>query len=78
MMTIGLDKVDEIVDKLTDVEKVIYTRRSNRIFQDKPVPKELIKRILEAGRFAPSAGNCQPWKFIVVTNKNMVKEIDAV
>ena len=68
---------DEIEEKLTDVEKVIYTRRSNRIYQNKPVPKELINRILEAGRFAPSSGNGQPWKFIVVTDKNLIKEIDT-
>jgi len=69
---------EEIEKDLTEVEKVIYTRRSNRIFRDKPVPKELINRILEAGRFAPSAGNGQPWKFIVVTNKNLIKEIDSI
>ncbi|MHA2051926.1 MAG: nitroreductase family protein, partial [Promethearchaeota archaeon] len=31
---------------------------------------------LEAGRFAPSGGNCQPWKFVVITNKEIIKEID--
>lgn len=65
----------EIEDKLTGVEKVIYTRRSLRVYKDKPVPKELIHRVLEAGRFAPSAGNCQGWKFAVVTNKQLLNEI---
>ncbi|HOJ13855.1 MAG TPA: nitroreductase family protein [Deltaproteobacteria bacterium] len=64
-------------DKLTPVEKVIYTRRSVRVYKDKPVPKELIHRVLEAGRFAPSAGNCQGWKFTVVTNKELLNQISA-
>ena len=63
-------------DQWTTVEKEVFTRRSVRNFSDKPVPEHLIKRVLEAGRFAPSAGNSQPWKFIVVTNKALMKEID--
>ncbi len=57
------------------VEKVILERRSVRLYQDKQVPEELIKRILEAGRFAPSHGNCQPWKFIVIRDPAMLKEL---
>ncbi len=61
---------------MTEVEQSIYTRRSNRLFKDKPVPRELLHRILEAGRFAPSAGNCQPYRFIVITNQNVIKEFE--
>ena len=60
------------------IEKAIFERRSVRNFKDKPVPESLIQRVLEAGRFAPSAGNCQPWKFIVITNKALLKEIDKI
>jgi nitroreductase/NAD-dependent dihydropyrimidine dehydrogenase PreA subunit len=66
----------EIEPELTEVERGIYTRRSNRLFRDKPVPKALLHRILEAGRFAPSAGNCQPYRFIVITNQNVIKEFE--
>jgi nitroreductase/NAD-dependent dihydropyrimidine dehydrogenase PreA subunit len=58
------------------VEKAILERRSVRNFKDKPVPESFIRRVLEAGRFAPSAGNCQPWKFVVLTDKKLMKEID--
>ena len=58
------------------IENAVITRRSVRNFKDKPVPESLIQRVLEAGRFAPSAGNCQCWKFIVITNKALLKEID--
>lgn len=43
------------------VEKVIFERRSIRVFKKEPLPRGVIRRILEAGRFAPSAGNSQPW-----------------
>lgn len=62
--------------ELTETEKVIYTRRSIRLYQDKSVPKEIIHRVIEAGRFAPSAGNNQPWKFIAIQNKDLINEID--
>ena len=47
---------------------VLRRRRSIRtgFLKDKPVPDELIQKILEAGRWAPSAGNSQPWEFIVI------------
>ena len=62
----------------TEVEKTILNRRSMRNFKDKPVPEPLIKRILEAGRFAPSGGNTQPWKFAVVTDKAFLNELEEV
>jgi len=65
----------EIEDKLTEVEKVIYRRRSNRVFKKDKPPKELIKRVIEAGRFSPSGGNCQPWQVVVVENQELLKEI---
>jgi nitroreductase len=47
--------------------KVVETRRSVRAFADKAVPAEVLGRVLEAGRLAPSACNNQPWRFVVVT-----------
>ena len=60
----------------TVIEKAALNRRSVRNFKDKPVPENLIRRVLEAGRFAPSAGNCQPWKFVVLTDKTLMNEIN--
>lgn len=45
---------------------LLRTRRSIRQYQDRPVPEEAIQQILEAGRWAPSASNRQPWHFIVI------------
>jgi len=58
------------------VEKVIMERRSIRSFKDKPIPDSLIRRVLEAGRFSPSAGNAQPWKFIVVTDPEIIAKME--
>ncbi|TWF34959.1 nitroreductase [Chitinophaga polysaccharea] len=66
----------------TETIKTIYARRAVRKYKDKPVDKKLIEQILDAGRMAPSAMNKQPWKFYVLTNKEMIhaasKEIAGV
>ncbi len=59
----------EGIDGLTPVEEVIYNRRSNRIYSKDPVPDALVRRVIEAARYAPSHGNCQPWAFIVVNDR---------
>ena len=60
----------------TEVERTILERRSVRNFKDEKVSDELIRRVLEAGRFAPSAGNNQPWKFTVVTDKEFISVLE--
>jgi nitroreductase len=59
-----------------DILEFIKSRRSIRKFVDKPVEKADITKILEAARWAPSAGNCQPWRFVEVTNKNKIEKFD--
>jgi len=61
----------------TEVEEVILRRRSTRAYKKKKVPEHLIRRVLEAGRFAPSAGNCQPWRFIVFRNAELIKDMET-
>jgi len=63
-------------DKWNAIERAVFYRRSVRNYKEQPVPEPIIRRVLEAGRFAPSAGNCQPWKFIVVTNKALIDEMN--
>lgn len=46
--------------------KVLKTRRSVRAFKPDPLPDDVLARILEGARVAPSANNTQPWRFIVV------------
>ena len=47
---------------------LIKTRRSTRKYLDRPVPRELLEQIVEAGRYAPSGGNNQTGHFLVVTD----------
>ncbi|MRR37635.1 nitroreductase, partial [bacterium] len=67
----------EIESGITETERIIYTRRSVRVFRKDPVPRHMIERILEAGRFAPTAGNCVGFKFIVITDRGLMDELSA-
>ncbi len=58
-----------------DAFEAITTRRSVRSYEETPVPKEKLERILEAARLAPSANRVQPWHFIVVTDAEKRKEL---
>jgi len=53
-----------------NVAEAIKRRRSIRKYLDKPVPVELIRKIIEAGTYAPSGKNGQPWRFTVLTGQN--------
>ena len=54
---------------------VIKNRRSIRSYKPNPIPREKINKILESARLAPSASNRQPWHFIVVEDKTMIKKL---
>jgi len=54
-----------------ELKDAIFARRSIRDFQTEPVPRELIKEILEAGIRAPSNSNRQPWEFLVITGESL-------
>ncbi|MBI2546675.1 nitroreductase family protein [Candidatus Woesearchaeota archaeon] len=56
-----------------DTLEVIYTRRSIRKYRDIPVEWDKVGKILEAGRAAPSAGNIQAWKFVVITDPAKIR-----
>jgi nitroreductase len=58
-----------------DTLDLINSRQSDRKYNGIPVEKEKLERIIEAGRMAPSACNAQPWKFIVVTDPELVLKI---
>ncbi len=51
--------------------EVIRRRLSVRAYKPDPVPEEVLNRILDAGRLAPSAKNLQPWKFIIIRDEKI-------
>ena len=58
--------------------KEIFNRRSIRKYQDKPVEKEKIEKLLRAAMQAPSAANQQAWEFIVVENKDTLSKLSLM
>ncbi len=60
-----------------DLFDAIQGRKSIRRFKQTPVPDEDINKILDAGRFAPSANNTQPWKFLVIKDREILKSMAA-
>ncbi len=60
---------------MPDIISVIRKRRSVRKFKDKPVEGSKLLRILEAGRWAPSGLNNQPWRFLVIQDKELRSKI---
>jgi nitroreductase len=59
----------------TETLETIETRRSIRRYRSDPIPQEDLDRILEAGRQAPSAGNRQPWRFVLVADPALRAEV---
>ncbi len=61
-----------------DTMEAIKSRRSIRKYRAEAVPDDLVEQVLEAGRWAPSASNRQPWTFIVVTDDKTRKTLADV
>ena len=64
-----------------DILEIIKRRASIRKYQDKPVPKEIIDKILEAGIWGPSVPSflrIQPWKFVVIKNRSVIGFLSAI
>jgi len=55
--------------------EAIRTRRSVRQYEDKPVPESMVREILDAAMMAPSAGNAQPWQFVVVNDRAVLDKM---
>ena len=58
-----------------DFYEVIRTRRSVRSYKNKPIPEEVLNRVLETARIAPSGSNRQPWKFILVKDEALKQKM---
>jgi nitroreductase len=61
-----------------DIFDCIRSRPAVRSFRPDPIPSAIIKKILEAGRQAHSQRNRQPWRFIVIQDRDMLKQIGAL
>jgi nitroreductase len=61
-----------------EVFDAIRTLLAVRNYQNKPVPPEVVRRIIEAGRLTGSSMNRQPWHFIVVKNRDTLRQLGAL
>ena len=61
-----------------EVYEAIRTVLAVRAYQDKPVPSEVIRRIVEAGWLTGSSMNSQPWHFIVVENREALRQLGSL
>ena len=66
------------VPHLMELDTCIKGRRSIRKFEDKPVPKEIIDELLEAGVSAPSGMNAKPWRLVVIENRDVIKRLSKM
>ncbi len=58
-----------------DFKELLKQRRAVRDFEDKEVPTDILKEMVEDAILAPNASHKQPWKFVIVNNKEMMKRI---
>jgi nitroreductase len=58
-----------------DLLEIIENRRSIRVFKKQDVSQDIIEKLLEAARWAPSAGNVQPWAFVVASSPKMKRSL---
>jgi len=63
------------VERKDIVVDVIKNRRSIRKFKDKPIDDDTIRKIIEMGTWAPSGLNNQPWKFVIIKDKELKAKI---
>ncbi len=57
---------------------VIRTALAVRQFRDTPIPDDIVRQIVEAGHLTASSGNSQPWHFIVVRDKDTLRQLGAL
>jgi nitroreductase len=57
---------------------IVHGRRSIRSFEDKEVPQEALLEIIDCARYAPSDTNSQTWEFLIIKNRDKIKEVEAM
>jgi nitroreductase len=61
-----------------NVFEAIKTRRSVRKYKPQPIPEDHLRQIMAAAQLAPSAGNRQPWRFILVKDPETKKQLGTI
>jgi nitroreductase len=61
-----------------ELSEAIKGRRSIRAFKKQNVPEEIVEKLIDAASWAPSAGNIQPWEFVIVRKPAVKKKLAQV
>ncbi len=61
-----------------DAMQALFSRRSIREYSSEPVSDQMVRELLEAAMSAPSAGNQQPWHFVVINDRRLLDEIPSL
>ena len=69
------EEPEETIDLPELISSLIKSRRSIRKYLEKDVSEDLLEKVLDSARYAPSAGNYQPWEFIVVRNQSLKSDL---
>lgn len=75
LTTPGTKSTQVTIQDMRDTLDLIRSRRSIRRYQDKPVPTDMIKQLLAAAAWAPSAHNRQPWRFAVIERRSTKEQL---
>lgn len=70
--------MNDINKPASDVFEAARTRRSIRAYTDQPVPKDVLREIVEVARYAPSGSNIQPWRVHVLTGASLQRVGGAI
>ncbi|MFX1256685.1 MAG: nitroreductase family protein [Promethearchaeota archaeon] len=70
----GIDLTETIID-YGKIFRLIRAKRSIRRYKNKKVPKELIEKVFEAMRYAPSAGNARVWRYLILSDPKKIKAL---
>jgi nitroreductase len=68
----------KVYERVEEAMETIYRRRSIRKYSRDPVPEEDIREVIRAGMNAPSAGNQQPWQFIIIDDRSLLDRIPDI
>ncbi len=63
---------------LDQLEPFFKGRRSIRVYQDKPVPREVLTRLLDIARVAPTGHNVQPLEWLVIDNRDVIRNFSRI
>jgi nitroreductase len=66
------------MDTEEQVFEVVKNRRSIRKYKPDPIPQQKLECLIEAARWAPSGENAQPWRFVIVEDKEKIKALGSI